>query len=212
MKRSLALLVLGLSLAPLAIFSTSAQNGAPVPPATEPRPVPPPPVPVPQATAQPNFGQPGMPGRNQVADVLSQNYSVKLEAKGGASSQTATLITAASQVNFSSRLGEGEAPTTVQLSGSIQEGPESQLILRYQLSASIPIVRQETVIVPKAPQAPGGRMARSIEYSNESATGAIHVTLGKALSLFTAGDRSYIVTISLADAAPEAKPEGKQAR
>ena len=189
MKRPPFLLLLGISLFPAVNHSAPAQNPVGVPQPAPPRPnVPlilngaPPPVPA---------GAPGSSNRGAEPEFLSKNYTIKLQTQAGSKPHTATLTTASPQISFSTQLGAEDLPTTVQLSGTLVEAAENRLILRFQLGATVPIVRSE-VPSPGNPvqPAPGQRLGRHVEYSNESATGALHVTLGKPQTLLSGGDRT----------------------
>lgn len=173
-----------LAFAGILALPSLAQNS---PPPVQPAPVQPgapgqfiPPMPAPPGPRV----RPILPARNEAEPpaILKTNYQVRLVLTQGEKTTEFTLLTAAPSLSFSGT-GAGNPPVVVSLNGTLTETGEGKLVMNYILSGRIPAATGE-----------GNRI--SIQYQDESSSGAIHVTPGKPHTLIKSGDRTYSVTIS----------------
>lgn len=141
------------------------------------------PVPPPAPGGAPRRVVLGNGSSQQAPELLRRNYQIAIIVKQGGNTGECSLLTASPTISLSAFNGQSNK-MIVTLSGTLKEPEGGGLTLGYSIGARIPIVYDD------------GQPARRVEYTDENATGAIHVTLGKEQTLLKSGDRTYSVTIT----------------
>ncbi|RYD33885.1 MAG: hypothetical protein EOP86_12305 [Verrucomicrobiaceae bacterium] len=127
----------------------------------------------------------GNSSNQQAPDLLQRNYRIAITVKQGENTAECSLLTASPNISLNTSTGQGSR-VLVTLSGALSEPEGGGLTLGYSIGARFPL-----------PAEGDGRSAQQqVQYSEETATGAIHVTPGKEQTLLKSGDRTYSVTIT----------------
>lgn len=126
----------------------------------------------------------GNSSNQQAPELLQRNYRIAITVKQGEGTAECSLLTASPSISLNTSTGEGSR-VLVTLSGALSEPEGGGLTFGYSIGARFPL-----------PAKGDGGSTQQVQYSDETATGAIHVTPGKEQTLLKSGDRTYSVTIT----------------
>ncbi|MDB6132247.1 MAG: hypothetical protein JWM59_490 [Verrucomicrobiales bacterium] len=126
----------------------------------------------------------GNSSNQQAPELLQRNYRIAITVKQGENTAECSLLTASPNISLNTSTGQGSR-VLVTLSGALSEPEGGGLTLGYSIGARFPL-----------PAEGDARNAQQVQYLDETATGAIHVTPGKEQTLLKSGDRTYSVTIT----------------
>ncbi len=126
--------------------------------------------------------------------TLSRNYQITLLVATGEASAELAVLTASPHISFNYKLGSTPS-ILLTFQGSLEEREDGALVLKYSIGGRVP----EVVPPGNVPAGPGLVPPQRVEYSDESSSGAVHVTAGKEYALFQSAHRKYAIRITPAD-------------